>query len=175
MHLDGDIHITEEIFAAAYNTHWKTLYTTCRRYVPHAEPAREIVQDLFISLWEKRETLVIHTSLDTYLFSALKLKVLEYYRKQAVRDQYLAYRQYTAQEAQQTTEEQVYFNELKNALDSAIQSLPERSRQVYQLSREKGWNNKSIAHALLISEKTVEGNMTRALNFIRRKLKDFKL
>lgn len=172
MNREEHIRITEETFVQAYETYWKDLYTACCHYVDDTALAKEIVQELFISLWEKRERLEVTTSIQTYLFSALKYKVLEHFRKQAVREQYIQYKQHTADHSEQHgPDEQLSFNELRTLLHQIVQSLPERSREVYRLSREEGMSNRSIAKALLISEKSVEGNMTRALGFIRRKLK----
>lgn len=167
------IRITEEVFVQAYETHWRDLYVFCNKHVTDTEVSKELVQEIFISLWEKRHNRVIETTLKNYLFSALKLKILEYYRKQQVRDQYMVYKTTTATPPVNHTEKQIHYNELQHALHTAIQLMPERSREVYLLSRENGMDNKSIAATLLITEKAVEGNITRALAFIRKKLRLF--
>lgn len=171
MHHEVNISITEATFIAAYEAHWKELYLAAGRYVSDKELAKELVQELFISIWEKRDTLVIHTSVRNYLFGALKLKTLEYYRKQVVRERYIADQQKIQTQEKQVTEEQVIADDLRRKLQEVILQMPKRSQEVYKLSREEGMDNKSIAKVLLISEKAVEGNMTRALSFIRKQLK----
>ncbi|MCW3467060.1 RNA polymerase sigma-70 factor [Chitinophaga nivalis] len=166
------IRIDEETFVKAYEACWKALYMTCCKYVNDTEAAQEIVQDLFISIWERRAVIEIQTSLKQYLFSALKLKIFEYYRKQSVRNNYL--QQTPFPEGKHLTEEAVLYKDLQQALGLAIASLPDRCQQVYRLSREKGMDNKSIAAALVITEKAVEGNITRALSYIKKRLKRFR-
>ncbi len=141
-----------------------------------AELSKDLIQELFIQLWEKKDTLIIQTSLKRYLFRAMKLKVMEHYRKQVVRETYIAYKTHTEDDSRHhLTAETVLSNDLQNAFRVIVSKLPERSRHVFELSRDKGLDNKSIAAALMITEKAVEGNMTRALAFIRKGLRVFRV
>lgn len=166
--------IDESNFAAAYESCWLDLFNYCNRFVNDDEQSKEMIQDIFIYLWEKRNEIEIKNGFRNYLFGALKLKIISHYRKQGVRKMYVAYKQSSEQNLQHhLTADVVAFNELSLALNLAVDDLPARSRQVYKLSRESGLDNKTIASALMITEKAVEGNMTRALSFIRKKLKIF--
>lgn len=169
------IHISDTVFVNAYEEYWEELYLLCNRYLQDPELSRDVIQELFIKLWERRATLVIQTSLKRYLFRALKLTIMEHYRKQAVRDNYTAYKEHTAgNNESHHTQELVFCNDLQRAFHTVVNTLPERSRHVFDMSRNKGLNNKAIAAALMISEKAVEGNMTRALAFIRKRLRAFR-
>ncbi|WP_256006841.1 RNA polymerase sigma-70 factor [Pedobacter deserti] len=167
------LEITPEVFSNAYDTYWRELYIAAYHYSKDIELSKEIIQEIFISLWERREDLQIHTSLKSYLYRAMRLKILEHFRKRAVRDNYMV--TLLQQDLQSdSTEQLLYYKELEKALNSAVEQLPGRCREVYTLSRENGLDNRSIALALNISEKAVEGNMTRALRGIRSKLKIFR-
>lgn len=167
-----DTTIKEESFTEIYELYWKDLYLYCDHYLKDEEISKELVQDIFISLWENRNKTVINKSLKQYLFGAAKLKILEYYRKQTIRQKYIKYK-LLQPVSTGSTEEQVNYNELHHAFSQAVNGLPEKSQLVYQLSRYEGMNNKSIAATLSITEKAVEGNMSRAIAYIRKKLKAF--
>ncbi len=173
MNIEGCIKINEQVFIDLYEAHWKELYLYSNSYVNDTEVAKELVQEVFISLWENRHKTTIKTSEKKYLFSAVKLKIFEHYRKQAVRERYLWNKSFETPENPQNTEQQVTYHELKNALHNIVGNLPEKSRMVYQMSREEGMSNKSIATHLSISQKAVEANITRALSTIKKKLKTF--
>lgn len=174
MDIEENIIVTEKVFERLYNLYWKELYLYCNSYLKDVELSKELVQDIFINLWENRNKTVIRTSPSKYLFSAAKLKIFEYYRRQSVRNRYLEYKTFDVVENANDTEQQVYYNELKDAFGKAIEGLPARSQLVYQMSRDEGMNNKSIASTLSITEKAVEGNITRAISHIRKRLKCFK-
>lgn len=170
-----NIPVDEQAFAEIYESCWKDLYLFSCRYVDDRDIAKGFVQDVFITLWEKKETLKIRTSLKNYLYGAIKLKVLEYHRKKSVRERFMEHSLHSQHSGNNLhTENEVAFKELKHALTAAVERMPQRSRQVYEMSRNQGMDNKSIATTLMISEKAVEGNITRAIEFIKHHLRFFR-
>jgi RNA polymerase sigma-70 factor (ECF subfamily) len=131
------------------------------------EEAREIVQDIFCSLWKRRAGLAIDCSLNTYLASAVKYEVFKRFaaRSRQQRFQQQAIRNW--QEAANDTLDQLKANELRSELDALVKELPEKCRIVYRLSREKGYSQKQIAAELRIAEKTVEAHLSSALRKLR--------
>ena len=174
MAIEEKIIVTEKVFENLYDLYWKDLYLYCNSYLKDAELSKELVQDIFIKLWENRSKTVIKTSPSKYLLTAVKFKIFEHYRKQSVRDKYFEYKTFEVVENANDTEHHVYYNELKDAFGKAVDDLPERSQLVFQMSRDEGMNNKSIAATLAITEKAVEGNITRAISHLRKRLKQFK-
>lgn len=170
MSIEQSTKIDERFFAELYEQFWKELYLYCDSFVKDSELAKELVQDVFIGLWENRNKLIIRNSYRNYLIRAVKLKVFEHYRKQAVRDRYLISKQEERVENSLNTEAQVSYGEMKRVLNEIILHLPKKSQEVFLLSRERGMSYKSIATLLSISEKAVEGNISRALFQIRKKL-----
>jgi RNA polymerase sigma-70 factor, ECF subfamily len=166
--------VNENTFTEWYEAHWHELYHAGKRYTESEEIAKGLVQNVFISLWERRETIVIHSSIQHYLHRALKLKALEFYRKETVKERFLKYEEHRLQTLHHTADQQLSYKEIMGVLTNAVEQLPERCREVYLMSREAGMDNRSIAARLVISEKAVEGNITRALSAIRNKLSIFR-
>ena len=168
------ITVNETTFTEWYECYWHELYKAGKRYTESEEVAKGLVQNVFIGLWERRHAIVIHTSVQHYLHRALKLKAMEYYRKETVKDKFLTHEEQRLRSAHHTADQQLSYKEIMGALTNAVEQLPERCREVYLMSREAGMDNRSIAAQLVISEKAVEGNITRALSAIRNKLSIFR-
>jgi RNA polymerase sigma-70 factor, ECF subfamily len=166
--------VNEKTFTEWYERYWNELYVAGKRYTESEEIAKGLVQNVFISLWERRDTIVLHTSIQHYLHRALKIKALEFYRKETVKDKFLDHEERRLQALCHTADQQLSYKEILGALSNAVEQLPERCREVYIMSREAGMDNRSIAAQLVITEKAVEGNITRALSAIRYKLSIFR-
>ncbi|MDX6190549.1 MULTISPECIES: RNA polymerase sigma-70 factor [Flavobacterium] len=168
------LNINAKNFPELYDQYWNELFCFSRHHTGDEEAAKEIVQQIFISIWERREKLQIQTSIRAYLYGATKLKILEYHRKQATKKEYESAHLTENNTVSNNTEEHMLHKDLLRELQAAINGLPERCRQVYLMSREEGMDNRSIAASLVITEKAVEGNITRALRHIRDHLKIFR-
>lgn len=167
--------INEETFAVIYKTHWKKLYYTCYQKLQDKDLAQDLVHDLFQSIWERRNELVIEDSIEKYLVRSIKFKISTYYRVKKQREINLNESMRYHPEADLITEKHVSFNMLSQKVNMLVDRLPERCKAIYRLSREGGLNNRQIASSLLVSEKTVENQITKALNFIRHRLADYKI
>lgn len=163
----GDSGAFEEIF----NRYWSDLYSAAFKRVKNHEVAEEIVQDLFTLVWTKRANIQIHSSLGGYLFTAIRYMVLNYIQKEVVRDNY---RQSLKEQAfyHNSTEETVFFNDLTRTIENQVHQLPPKCRSVFELSRKQHKTNREIAEVLGISEKTVEGHLTKALRHLKLNLSD---
>jgi len=156
-------------FTEIYRRYWDGLYNSAYKRLHNHEACEEIVQDLFIKLWEKRNALVLTTGLSNYLYTAIKYRVIDHYRKQLVQENFLQLNG-LAMLADNSTEESIFLNDLVQHLEKVINSLPVKCRSVYRLSRMEHKTNKEIAIILNISEKTVEGHLTKALHTLRLNL-----
>ena len=159
---------TAKGFEKIYKSFFKKVYGICFHQTQNESISEEMVQDIFHSLWKRKETLVIKTSIEHYLLRAAKLEVMEYFRTKARREKHLKciYNEYCS--SSNCTEEDLVFTELVEKLDVLIDQLPCQCRNVFKLSREKGMNNKEIASTLLISEKAVEYHITKSLSFLKK-------
>lgn len=131
--------------------------------------AEDIVQDIFLDLWRKRHELSIENT-SSYLFSAVKYRVLNYIRKNKVPMTDLDF--VDKFNTLNSTEEFIDFKELRQTLDDAISDLPDQCRKVFTMSRFDHMSNKEIAEKLNLSLRTVENHISLALRKLRPKLKD---
>lgn len=160
-------------FDKIYVLYYSRMFRFAKEYVLFDEDAENIVQDVFLLLWEKREVLDIQISLVSYLFALVKNKSLDYLRHKVIADEY-------KQElsAKLTALELLNYSftsdeEIEQILMTAINKLPERCRQVFLKSRIEGKKNREIANELNLTISTVENQMTIALRKLRVELKDY--
>lgn len=157
----------EAAFTEIYHRYWQRLFVVAMHRLANTEEARELVQDIFCSLWKRRHSLQLDYSLNTYLSAAVKYEVIN---RLAVKDRQQRFQNQLSQhwrEATADTENQLQFNELQDHLASLVKALPEKCRIVFQLSRDKGYSQRMIASELGIAEKTVEAHLSRALRKLR--------
>jgi RNA polymerase sigma-70 factor, ECF subfamily len=140
------------------------------------EPAKDIIQDVFLKLWNDR-TIRVNKSLNGLLFTMVRNKCLQQLEKEKVRADYL-----NNAKLQLRNEEITYYSgepvsiiqiELQHQLESAINKLPGKCREVFILSRFQEKKNREIAEETGISVKAVEKHITKALQIIRHELKDY--
>lgn len=163
----------KQAFTEIYNRYWKPLFILASHKLNDFSQAEEVVQDIFLYIWKRREELNINSSLSAYLAVCVKYKVINILAK---RNQELRYIQYATNNLTLpncVTEHWVRFEELKEQLAKETARLPEKCRLVFQLSREQGLSQKQIAHQLCISEKTVEAHLSKALRTLRSSLGQF--
>ncbi|MDF2476290.1 MAG: hypothetical protein K0S24_1773 [Sphingobacterium sp.] len=157
-------------FKEVFDLYWKPLVAFCQHHTDNEEIAMDIVQDIFCSLWRRKDYLKIETSFEYYLFRAARIKISDYFRKKYKQLNHENQFAESYCEAANVTEEFIESKDLNSYLESTIQKLPERCRQVYQMSRGEGFTIPQIASLLSLSEKTVEAHLTKALRFLRSNL-----
>ena len=165
----GDLKAFEEI----YDRHWWSLYLIAFRKIRSKEVAEELVQDLFASIWKKREQLHIHSSLIAYLKSSIHYQIINYFQALLVRKSHQQYVRHTESPDSAVTEETISFWELQREMELGVSLLPDQSRQIFELSRFENQSNREISQQLDLSEKAVEYHITKSLRLLRLYLKDF--
>jgi RNA polymerase sigma-70 factor (family 1) len=179
MHTDDELILLlkkDEIlaFEAIYARYWDKLFNAAYKRLHNTAICEEIVQDIFVKIWEKRLALNMTAGLKNYLYTAVKYAVIDHYRKGILQHNFES-ESMLAPQLDNTTEDSIFFNDLKKHLEDIIATLPPKCRSVYELSRLENKSNKEIAAILNISEKTVEGHLTKALRHIRLEVKDVLL
>jgi RNA polymerase sigma-70 factor (family 1) len=154
-------------FREIYTRYWKQLYANAYKRLKNKEMAEEIVQEVFTSLWHKRGALNITQTLGGYLFTSVSNLVIDQYRKNLVRARYKESFKLVYSETDNSTEDAILVKELEHTIENEVNSLPDKCRSVFELSRVEHKTNKEIACELGISEKTVEHHITKALKHIR--------
>ncbi len=169
------VSITEKSFKEIYNLYWEKVYAVCYNNIRETEASKEMVQDIFKSLWERKDELEINTSIERYLVRSAKLKVFEYIRNKTTREKHIECALEDYCESSNCTENEILFNNLTEKINTLIDRLPCQCKNVYTLSRKQGMTNKEIASALLISERAVEQHITKALKTLRENLHEYNL
>lgn len=159
--------VEETNFEQLYRQHFTSLYRYAYSVVQDEAQAEGIVQNVFLKLWDKRDTLRIHTSWQAYLFRATYHEALNAAKRQQVRMRFAHQRQSPDTASQESD------RELATHLEKALLELPEKCRTVFQLSRFEDLKYHEIAQRLGISIKTVEAHMGKALRVLRVQLADF--
>lgn len=156
-------------FEALFRTHYAPLCDFVNGYVRSREVARDLVQDLFLRLWERAGTPASALAA-AYLYTAARNRALRHLRRQRVAERYARLVLRRAERTEAGPAEVVDEHELTRALERAVSELPERCRLVFTLSRHRHLSNAEIAAALGISVNTVEHQMWLALKALRAKL-----
>jgi RNA polymerase sigma-70 factor (family 1) len=157
----------EGAFTHIYNTYWKLLFSTALHILQDHAIVQDIVQNIFISLWQRREEANI-LNMKAYLQQATRFGVFKAIREQKHDKSFFD------RLAQITvniiTDDPLLFKEQQQLLQELLDTLPEHCKETFRLSREENLTYKQIASLLGISEKTVEKRITKSLKHIRHAL-----
>ncbi|MBC8112588.1 MAG: RNA polymerase sigma-70 factor [Verrucomicrobia bacterium] len=163
----------ENAFTHIYEQYWEKLYAMAYNRLKSKELTEEIVQDIFTELWLKREVITIQKNIEAYLVASLKYKIFNHIRHLKVKQTHIQHVKNSSDNLEDTTWQQVSFEELYAKMENELNQLPEKCRLVFTLSRHEGYSMKEIAQELDISPKTVEVHIGKALKILRIGLKDY--
>ncbi|MEK6481303.1 RNA polymerase sigma-70 factor [Catalinimonas sp. 4WD22] len=165
--IEGD----ENAFKKVYDLYYSKLFFYCLQFVKSEDLARELLQDVFVKLWTRRENINPELSLNAYLYTITRNHTLDFL-KNAARDQQLKEEIiYSVATTHNQVEDQMSYAEYIALANQVIQKLPAQRKLIFQLSRHDGMSYEEIATTLSISKNTVKVQMLRALNTIRKYLK----
>ncbi|KOH44073.1 RNA polymerase sigma-70 factor [Sunxiuqinia dokdonensis] len=160
---------SSEAFQELYDRYGKRIHQFSIGYLKRTQEAEEIVQEVFLKIWNVREELTSDKSLDSYIFTIAKNAILNTIRKSKNEQLYLNYSKLHPGK-NILLDEELDFNELERAYKQSIEQLSPKRKTIFLLSREKNLSNAEIAAQLGISVKTVENQMTSALAQIKKEL-----
>jgi RNA polymerase sigma-70 factor, ECF subfamily len=174
--ISRDFQLDEATFEKVFKSHYGALHAYANVILKDADRAEEVVQTVFLKLWEKRATLQITTSLKAYLYRAVYHDSLNQLKHQKVRQRHWEQTQYAMN--QQLSTDNVHImegqeKELVDRIQQTLDALPEKCRMVFHLSRFEELKYGEIAEQMGISPKTVEAHMSKALKTLRMELAEF--
>ncbi|WP_129717629.1 RNA polymerase sigma-70 factor [Pedobacter sp. SYP-B3415] len=155
-------------FAEIYGRYWKHLLAIAYNHTREKETAEELVQDVFVMLWNRRAEVDIR-ELGPYLATAIRFSVFRFVQRRGRRRKIEADKVNPGIIAD--GEDEIFARFLKEYIDGMVEQLPEKCRLVFRLSREDGLSNREISEKLGIAEKTVEAHLSKGLKTLRLKLK----
>lgn len=167
--IEGD----QTAFELLFRFYYPGLVVFAKQLIFDPAEAENIVQDFFVNLWVNRDKIKDSSSLKGYFFTSIKNRAFNYLKSVKVREHII-------DELKQLTESDSLFqpdifveSELQNRIKAALNKLPARTREIFVLSRTKGYSNDEIADMLNISKRTVETQISNALRSLRVELKDY--
>lgn len=163
----------EQVFEEFFKTYYERLCNYANTILNDMDEAEEMVQGAFLAMWEKRETIEVHSSLKSYLYRAVYNSSLNHVKHLKVRQKYDNWHQHNATLEHNSTSESLIASELDAIAQNAINNLPPQCQNVFKLSRFENLSYAEIAEQMGISVKTVENHMIKALKVLREKLKDY--
>ena len=159
----GDLKAYEFLFRQKY----EVLYQYSAKITAEPQVSEEIVQDVFVSLWAKRKTLSISSTISNYLFRAVKNKSIDYLRSKYAQIQKDFTSEQAAEDSSVSLVDNLEAKDLEVLVTQAIEQLPKKCKEIFLLSREGGLTYEEIAQALGVSHKTVKAQMGIALKKLR--------
>jgi RNA polymerase sigma-70 factor (ECF subfamily) len=163
----------ESAFEMIFRSYYQPLCRYAYSFLEDKEEAEEVVQSAFITIWEKRKSLDIQTSLKSYLYRMVRNACLNVIKHEKIKQQHVTHELTVADTSYESVTQKVYATELELKISEAMKTLPEQCRLVFQLSRFEELKYQEIADQLQISVKTVENHMGKALKLMREQLKEY--
>lgn len=158
-------------FYNLYERYSKKLYAFVLQLIKLEEDAEEIVQEVFIKIWEKRKTLNEYSSFESFLFTIAYNTTMSLLRKKVTENKYLAHLQ-SIQQVNNTVNltDEIYFNELNEQLAVLLDEVSARQKEIFLLSRKEGLTHEQIAKKLNITVNTVKKHISNTISFLKSHL-----
>jgi RNA polymerase sigma-70 factor (ECF subfamily) len=165
--------LDEHSFKSLFTDHFTGLCQFASGYIKDSEAAREIVQDAFVNLWLKRDTIDSSKPVKSYLSTSVRNRCINYLRDHKKFSSDLLALENLSNESMYEQPDALVESDLAGQIDRAIEELPEKCRQIFRLSRYQNLKYQQIADQLQISVKTVETQMSKALQHMRHRLAEY--
>lgn len=157
-------------FTEIYDRYFWMLHAHAYKWMRNREETRDIVHELFLALWEKRETLSFEPGLLSYLSAAVRNRIFNLLSHKRIESQYLSSLEHLSTEGTCITDHLIREKQLTSLIENEIAGMPGKMREVFELSRKENLSHKAIALQLNISELTVRKHVQHALKLLRFKL-----
>ena len=160
----------EAAFTEIYNRFSGVLYLHARHMLHNRDEARDVIQEVFTSIWNRRAELDLTVSLNAYLYRSVRNTVLNQIRKEKKNTLYISDLGEALEKGEFSTDDQLNYNELKRLIELEVSLLPPRMREVFELSRNQQLSHAEIAALLNISNLTVKKQINKAIHVLRERL-----
>jgi len=164
-----------EAFDTIYRTYSKKMFHFALGLVKDPEISRDLVQEVFVNIWEKREQVDPDLNFDNYVFTITYNSIRKFFRKKSIETKVMDHLVKNSPEVIDNTDGILIYNELLELASKAIETLPPKRKKVYKLSRQEGMKIKEIAGKLDISPRTAENHLAKALKFLKEELASISL
>jgi RNA polymerase sigma-70 factor (ECF subfamily) len=165
--------ISDTLFEQVFKQHFKSLHAYAYTILRDEDAAEDIVQQVFVKLWEKREETEITQSIQAYLYRMVYNSCLNFLKHEKVKEAHVSFAKHSMSEGVEHITKTIAGKELNHKIQQALQQLPEQCRTIFQLSRFEELKYKEIATLLNLSVKTIENQMGKALRIMRVALAEY--
>lgn len=157
----------KDAFKQLYDHYWNDIYYVALGFLKSPEWSQDIIQEVFIKIWQKRATLTSIEQFKSYIFIIARNELISALRQKMRTDgQQDRYRQLLP-EQYTSADQSLAVRELETQIGEAVQQLPEQQQRIFRMTRQEGLSHDEIADQLGIARKTVANNITKTLNHIR--------
>jgi RNA polymerase sigma-70 factor (ECF subfamily) len=161
-----------QAFELIFDRYKEQLYFFTQGYLHSYADSEEIIQNVFLSLWESRDSLKEELSLKSFLYKITVNNIYNYLKHKAIENKYLEHVSNQEVKLDDNSEESIIFNDLKKTIDQLVEDLPSKQQLIFKLSRKEGLSHNEIAARLGLSVRSVENQIYKALKHIRERLKN---
>ncbi|KKX47655.1 MULTISPECIES: RNA polymerase sigma factor [Sphingobacterium] len=160
-------------FSILFDRYSDILFRFIQKRIESVPDVEDIIQEVFISMWNRRSKIEVSDSIYPYLFKAAKYEMIDWLIKSEKRNRHLDYLEINKDQylIGTTSEDELIAKELARLLENEMSRMPDTMRSVFRLSRSEDMSIKDIANQLSLSEQTVKNNVSMALNRLKFKLK----
>ncbi|HDR89454.1 MAG TPA: RNA polymerase sigma-70 factor [Bacteroidetes bacterium] len=162
-------------FNLIYYTYSKKLYHIGLGLLKDPDKANEMVQDVFVTLWEKREKINPELNFENYLLTMTYNSIRKLFRKKKIEQEVKHEVLKETSITHSNTENSVIYNDLLRLAQNLIEKMPPKRKLVYKLNRQQGVSIKEISEKIGISKRTVEGHLTKALGYLKEEMAKYSL
>ncbi|MBK7709818.1 MAG: RNA polymerase sigma-70 factor [Bacteroidales bacterium] len=162
-----------DMFTEIFSVYYKDLVLFAYSFTHEKEDSEEIVQDVFVKLWEDHEKINISTSIKSYLLKSIQNKCIDWHRHKKVINHHSNYIIENSLLYEYDTDNYILSSEMELIIEKALASLPENVKETFEMSRFEGMKYQEIADKLNVSVRTIEVRISKALELLRESLIDF--
>ncbi len=158
-------------FDKIFNIYSHKLYGFALRYLKSEADAEELVHNVFVKIWEKHKTINLENSFQSFLFTITYNDILKFFRSKAYYNSYVNETKITSTASINYSADRVEYASVIEYIDTLIEKLPEKRKQIFIKSRKEGLSSKEIAKELHMTSGTVDNNISEAIKFIKNHIK----
>jgi len=157
----------KEAFRELFSLYGPKIYRFAWTYLKNKPDAEELMQDVFLKIWEKRDLLNPAQNIKSYIFKDAVNSIYDHVRKKNLEKAFTDFSSHNYQQGVESLWNEVIWNEMLSKLNTLVDRMPEQRRTIFILSREVGLSNQQIADKLNLSKRTVENQIYRATQYLK--------
>jgi RNA polymerase sigma-70 factor (ECF subfamily) len=162
----------KDAFKSLYDRYSRKIYFFSLKQLNNTFEVEELVQSVFINVWESRESLNPESSVKSYIYKAAVNYIINHLRKETIHVRYIKSESDKGEKYSDNTYEQVFFHDLERSINSIVETLSSQQQKIFRLNRDEGLPYEEIARQMDLSVRTVENQMYRSVKMIRTILKE---